>query len=262
MKGGVAAETVMATLPRIAKLSSDANHKFMATFHNDDDVVRVFVKGAPDVLPHRCSDVASSHGEVQLDEGERERINGEYKRLAAGLRGLRIASQAIPLKQFDSSSDRINCIVRLNFVGLVGLLGPPRPEAKPAIAQCQAAAILVKVIMGDHKDTAAAIARELGLPGNVLSGVELEQMSDGDLVETIEAAAVIARVTAAHKVRIVGTLQAKVHVVAMTGDDAAALKSADIGVAQANAHGPIARVNRAPDRPSAGLLTHVKAARC
>ena len=122
----------------------------------------------------------------------------------------------------------------LTFVGLIGLMDPPRPEAKDAIAQCKTAGIRVKMITGDHKDTALAIARELGLEGNAITGAELEAMDALDLAERIEDIAVFARVAPEHKVKIVRALKAKGHVVAMTGDgvnDAPALKTADIGVA-------------------------------
>jgi len=244
-KGGIDAETALTTLPRIAEQPFDAAHKFMATFHKDGEIVRVFVKGAPDVLLQHCNQILSPHGEEQLGDDQRERINAEYKTLAQdGLRGLLIASREIPIEQFDPLSDLIDSIVDLTFVGLVGLLDPPRPEAKQAIAQCQGAGISVKMITGDHKDTAAAIARELGLEGNVLSGIDLDQLSSDELVERIEAVAVIARVTPAHKVRIVRALKARGHVVAMTGDgvnDAPALKNADIGVAMGIAGTAVAK---------------------
>ena len=234
-KGGINSENVLTTLPRIAELPFDTAHKFMATFHRDKDIVRVFVKGAPDVLLQCCSRFLVSHGEAQLDDDQLDQINTEYKTLAeGGLRGLLIASREIPVEQFDPSSDLINFVVDLTFVGLVGLMDPPRPEAKQAIAECQHAGISVKMITGDHKDTGAAIARELGLEGGVMSGTDLDQLSADELAERIEAVAVIARVTPDHKVRIVRALKARNQVVAMTGDgvnDAPALKNADIGIA-------------------------------
>jgi Ca2+-transporting ATPase len=119
-------------------------------------------------------------------------------------------------------------------MGLAGLMDPPRPEAKAAIARCQAAGIQVKMITGDHQLTAAAIARELGLPGQVVSGAELDGMDEAALVSRVNGIAVFARVSPTHKVRIVRALKAAGQVVAMTGDgvnDAPALKAADIGVA-------------------------------
>jgi Ca2+-transporting ATPase len=122
----------------------------------------------------------------------------------------------------------------LTFLGLAGLMDPPRAEAKAAIALCVEAGIQVKMITGDHKATAAAIARELGLHGEVISGAELDALDDAALAARVNATAVFARVSPTHKVRIVRALKALGHVVAMTGDgvnDAPALKAADIGVA-------------------------------
>jgi Ca2+-transporting ATPase len=162
-------------------------------------------------------------------------IESEYGALAArGLRGLLIASRSVPVSGFDPKGDLRRFVSGLTFVGLIGLMDPPRPEAKDAIAQCKTAGIRVKMITGDHKDTALAIARELGLEGNAITGVEVEAMDALDLAEGIENIAVFARVAPEHKVKIVRALQAKGHVVAMTGDgvnDAPALKTAEIGVA-------------------------------
>ena len=123
---------------------------------------------------------------------------------------------------------------KFTFLGLAGLMDPPRSEAKAAIALCVEAGIQVKMITGDHKATAAAIARELGLHGDVISGAELDVLDDAALAARVNATAVFARVSPTHKVRIVRALKALGHVVAMTGDgvnDAPALKAADIGVA-------------------------------
>ena len=245
LKGGINSEQALANLPRIAELPFDATHKFMATFHKDGEIVRVFVKGAPDVLQGRCARILYARGEERLGGDQREHINDEYKTLAAsGLRGLLIATRTIPIEQFEALDDLTDSVVDLTFVGLIGLLDPPRPEARAAIAQCYDAGILVKMITGDHKDTGVAIARELGLEGDVLSGVDLDQLNADDLADRIEAANVIARVTPAHKVRIIRALKAKGHIVAMTGDgvnDAPALKNADIGVAMGIAGTAVAK---------------------
>ena len=165
----------------------------------------------------------------------RQQIEAHYAALAdQGLRGLLIASRAIPASAFDASGDLHGWVGELTFVGLVGLMDPPRPEAKLAIAQCKQAGISVKMITGDHPLTATAIANELGLKGRSLTGAELDRMDSDRLAAAIEDVTVFARVTPAHKVMIVRALQKKGHVVAMTGDgvnDAPALKSADIGVA-------------------------------
>ena len=244
-KGGIDSGATLAKLPRIAELPFDSAHKFMATFHREGNIVRVFVKGAPDVLLDCCSRVLASSTDEQLDDDKREHIVDEYKRLAAsGLRGLLIGSRDIPIDQFDPKCDLLSNIVDLTFLGLVGLMDPPRPEAKQSIAQCQHAGISVKMITGDYRDTGIAIAQNLGLEGGVLTGADLDQMSARQLADRIESIDVIARVSPAHKVRIIRALKAKGHVVAMTGDgvnDAPALKNADIGVAMGIAGTAVAK---------------------
>ncbi|QOZ06697.1 HAD-IC family P-type ATPase [Bradyrhizobium sp. CCBAU 51765] len=235
VKGGLDPEAVARQFPRIAEIPFDAAHKFMATFHRDGEIIRVLVKGAPDVLLSRCDRQLTPEGETEFDAADGSGIEREYAALATrGLRGLLIASRSVPLSEFDPNGDLHRLVSGLTFVGLIGLMDPPRPEAKDAIARCRFAGIRVKMITGDHRDTALAIARELGLEGNAITGVELEAMDALDLAQDIEDIAVFARVAPEHKVKIVRALQAKGHVVAMTGDgvnDAPALKTADIGVA-------------------------------
>ena len=234
-KGGITPGQVMSDLPRIAELPFDSANKFMATFHRDGDYVQVFVKGAPDVLLARCSQYREAGREQPLDQTRRSRIDADYHSFGKrGLRGLMVASRSLPASAFDASGDLEECVRDLTFVGLIGLMDPPRAEAKRAIAQCQHAGIAVKMITGDHQTTALAIATELGLHGRAVSGLELDQMDSSELVDSVDGIAVFARVTPSHKVKIVRALQARGHVVAMTGDgvnDAPALKQADIGVA-------------------------------
>ncbi len=234
-KGGIAQDQVAQRLPRLAEIPFDSAHKFMATFHRQDDRVHMFVKGAPDVLLARCDRWLVGSEDRPLHSGDRQRIDAEYVALAeGGLRGLLIASRTIPRSAFDAAGDLLPWVNGLTFIGLVGLMDPPRPEAKEAIAQCAKAGITVKMITGDHKATGLAIARELGLSGNTITGAELDRMDADQLAAVIDDIVVFARVAPAHKVKIVRALQAKGHVVAMTGDgvnDAPALKSADIGVA-------------------------------
>jgi len=238
-KGGLDRDAALAACPRSAEIPFDSAHKFMATFHRDSDGdsehVHVFVKGAPDVLLARCTRWLDTEGETPLDTGQVDTINAEYQAMAGrGLRGLLIASRTIEASAFSAQSDLTAWVQELSFVGLIGLMDPPRPEARQAIVECQAAGIAVKMITGDHRDTGVAIARELGLQGNALTGAELDRMDAHALDAAIDSTAVFARVTPQHKVTIVQALQAKRHVVAMTGDgvnDAPALKAADIGIA-------------------------------
>ncbi len=234
-KEGVSVADIRRQLPRIAEVPFDSAHKFMATFHRHDHQVRIFVKGAPDVLLPRCKHWHTRDGQRELGSLNRAEIDVEYLTLAdEGLRGLLIAERTIEFEVFDDSGDLMDWIHELSFVGLIGLMDPPRPEAKDAIAQCKQAGIAVKMITGDHMSTGAAIAKELGLVGNTITGAELDRLDSDQLAAIMDNTAVFARVSPTHKVKIVRALQARGHVVAMTGDgvnDAPALKGADIGVA-------------------------------
>jgi len=224
-----------AGLPRLHELPFDSANKFMATFHREGDHILLCVKGAPDVLLARCTSEFRHGTRQSLDEGRRKQIDEVYHRYGgSGLRGLLVASREIRHGEFDAGGDLSRYVTDLKFLGLLGLMDPPRPEAKAAIDRCRRAGIAVKMITGDHPSTATAIAQELGLEGRTLSGLELEQMDSAGLATVIEKVAVFTRVAPEHKVKIVSALRAKGHVVAMTGDgvnDAPALKSADIGVA-------------------------------
>jgi Ca2+-transporting ATPase len=231
-KGGAQAETLAAHSPRIAEIPFDSAHKFQATFHHDGEVVRMYVKGAPDVLLGRAAREPGDNGETALDAGFWQ---AENERLAErAMRVLAVAGKTIAARDFDPAGDLMAHARELTFIGLIGIIDPPRPEAREAIALCHRAGIQVKMITGDHKLTAAAIAHELGLQGEVLEGRELDGIGPEQLAARIDHVAVFARVAPEHKVRIVRALKAKGHVAAMTGDgvnDAPALKNADIGVA-------------------------------
>jgi Ca2+-transporting ATPase len=231
-KGGLDVESLVAHHPRIAEIPFDSVHKFQATFHQDGELVQLYVKGAPDVLLARASRQLEPDGTRPLDAGywqaENERLAGNAMRVLA------VATKTFPAKAFDPAGDLMVHVVELDFAALIGIIDPPRPEARDAIALCRRAGVEVKMITGDHKITAAAIARELGLVSEVLEGWELDAMSAETLATKIKDIAVFARVAPEHKVRIVQALKADGHVTAMTGDgvnDAPALKNADIGVA-------------------------------
>ncbi len=244
-KGGIERDEALRALPRVAELPFDSAHKFMATFHGDGDQVQVFAKGAPDVLLARCSVWHAAGSQQPLDAARRQQIDADYRALGKrGLRGLLIASRSLPAASFDPTGDLQPWVGELCFLGLVGLMDPPRAEARQAIAECRHAGIAVKMITGDHQTTATAIALELGLAGRAVSGPELDRMTAQQLADAIDGVAVFARVSPANKVAIVRALQAKGHVVAMTGDgvnDAPALKQADIGVAMGVAGTAVAK---------------------
>jgi P-type Ca2+ transporter type 2C len=234
-KGGVAHEASVEHSPRIAEIPFDSAHKFMATFHHDGRHVRMCVKGAPDVLLQRADSYLGADAVLPLTEAARSAFVAENAALAGrAMRVMALAGRDIPAEAFDPAGDLMLWADQLQLIGLVGIIDPPRPEARDAIALCAKAGIAVKMITGDHSLTAAAIAHELGLEGAVLTGAELDSIEVAELSSRIEDTAVFARVAPEHKVKIVQALKARGHVVAMTGDgvnDAPALKNADIGVA-------------------------------
>ncbi len=231
-KGGVNCNELQLQVPRTAEIPFDSTHKFMATFHRQGDLVRLYVKGAPEVLFPLCSKALSAGGEAPLDT---QTAIAEVEHMAAqALRVLAVAYRDVPLEDFDICGDHIALVRDLTFAGIVGLMDPPREEARQAIALCHRAGIQVKMITGDHKLTAAAIAAELGITGDIITGTELDLLTVEQLVECLEHIGVFARVAPEHKVKIVLALKRNSHIVAMTGDgvnDAPALKAADIGIA-------------------------------
>jgi Ca2+-transporting ATPase len=234
-KGGVDVETLAERSPRIAEIPFDSAHKFMATFHRDGDVVRMWIKGAPDVLLARADRWHAATEALALDDTARAGFSAQNAAFAEeAMRVLALAGREIPAAAFDATGDLMAWANDLTMIALVGIIDPPRPEAREAIRLCQAAGIAVKMITGDHRLTAAAIARDLGLTGEVHEGCEIDGLEGAALADLVERTAVFARVSPEHKLHIVTALKARGHVVAMTGDgvnDAPALKTADIGIA-------------------------------
>jgi Ca2+-transporting ATPase len=221
--------------PRIGEVSFESERRFMATFHRVGDVVRIYVKGAPGVLLERSGNVLLATAKRSLDDDLRRRLHADNDAIAAdGLRVLAVAVREVPFAQFEKAKELTELVIDLTFVGLVGMMDPPRAEARDAIQRCKRAGISVKMITGDQRVTAVGIARALGLAGEAVTGVEIDGMDDAALAATVPRIAVFARVAPEHKLRIVTALQARKEVVAMTGDgvnDAPALRKADIGVA-------------------------------
>lgn len=234
-KAGVEPVEAQERQPRIAEIPFDSAHKFMATFHHAGDRVDMVIKGAPDVLLARSGQWLTDDGPAPLDDATRAAIVAENEAFAdQALRVLAVARRSIPAAEFDPCGDLWAWAEGWTFLGLAGLMDPPRTEAAEAIAHCRTAGISVKMITGDHKVTAAAVARELGLHGEVVTGADLDAMDEAELARRINDIAVFARVAPQHKVKIVLALKKAGHVAAMTGDgvnDAPALKAADIGVA-------------------------------
>jgi Ca2+-transporting ATPase len=222
--------------PRIAEVPFDARHRFMATAHTDlahAGQALIAVKGALDALLGRCTLIATPDGGVaRLDDAAAAAAAAAMARMASGgLRVLAIAQRCLPVEDLDTAhlDERVD---HLTLLGLVGLSDPPRPGVLEAIAACHSAGIDVKMITGDHAGTAEAIATELGITGPTCTGAQLDASAGDD--RGLADVAVFARVSPAHKLRIVRALQASGHVTAMTGDgvnDAPALRAADIGVA-------------------------------
>ena len=240
-KGGIGAVSTRERYPRIAELPFDAAYKLMATFHKMTDtsgreVIRCFVKGAPDQLLPRAATMSDADaGPVPADGESRQRYLAENQRLGEqGLRVMATARKDFDPAAFDPGADLLPLVTGLELLALVGIVDPPRPTAKASIATAKAAGIRIRMITGDYAVTAAATARELGIDGTVISGAEFGAMSDEEALAKIDGIGVIARVSPQHKVRLIDVLRKQGQIVAMTGDgvnDAPALKKADIGIA-------------------------------
>jgi Ca2+-transporting ATPase len=227
--------------PRVAEVPFDSDYKFMGTFHKMKDeqgkeVLRCFVKGAPDVLIARTASfwVPGAPNAPATEEHRKLALEGNERMAASGERVMVVARKDFDPATFDPKAKLIDQIKDLTFLAMIGIVDPPRPEAKDAIAKCHSAGIQVRMITGDHAVTAAAIGKELGITGMALTGAEFAKMSDEELLEKLPEIGVIARVAPEDKIRLVNLLQRKQNIVAMTGDgvnDAPALKKADIGVA-------------------------------
>ena len=240
-KGGIDVEATRERYPRVAEVPFDSDYKFMATFHEMTDehgrpVLRCFVKGAPDVLIGRGSFYwLPGGGSEPITDVNRQAPLDENERMArAGERVMVVARRDFDPQTFDPEADLIGLVTDLTLMAMVGIVDPPRAEAKAAIAKCKTAGIQVRMITGDHAVTAAAIGHELGIEGSALTGVEFAGQSDEELAGQLPDIGVVARVAPDDKIRLVRLLQEESNVVAMTGDgvnDAPALKKADIGVA-------------------------------
>jgi len=240
-KGGIDLDGAKQMYPRVAEVPFDSDYKFMATFHKMKDekgkeVVRSFVKGAPDVLIARSGSFWLPGGETRpiTDENRPLAITENDRMAQAGERVMVVARRDFDPQTFDPKGKLLDLMKDLTLLAMVGIVDPPRTEAKDAIAKCHSAGIQVRMITGDHAVTAAAIGHELGIEGKALTGAEFKAMSDEQLMKDLDNIGVVARVAPEDKIRLVDLLQRKENVVAMTGDgvnDAPALKKADIGVA-------------------------------
>lgn len=239
-KAGLEKQVLRSRLERIAEVPFSSERKLMSTVHRDTEQperVLVFTKGAPDVLLSRCTYELVGEELRPLDARRKEEILRTNEELAGqALRTLGVAARSLPSEGLDPAQIGEPVETDLVFLGLIGMIDPPREEARTAVRQAREAGIRPLMITGDHPVTALVIARELGIAsdGQVVTGAELETLSDDVLDRKVAETSVFARVNPEHKLRLVDALQRRGAVVAMTGDgvnDAPALKSADIGVA-------------------------------
>ncbi|MBX6745625.1 MAG: cation-translocating P-type ATPase [Acetobacteraceae bacterium] len=239
-KAGLEAEALGARFARVAEVPFSSERKLMSTVHRDaerQERLLAFSKGAPDVLLGRCShELVGEETRLLTPERKAEILARNEELAGEALRTLGVAFRSLPKDAFgqDELDGRIE--QDLVFLGLIGMIDPPREEAREAVARARGAGIRPIMITGDHPRTAAAIAAELGIAadGWAVTGAELERMPDEELDRTVREVSVFARVNPEHKLRIVRALQRGGATVAMTGDgvnDAPALKTADIGVA-------------------------------
>jgi Ca2+-transporting ATPase len=228
-KAGLLKPALDVASPRVSEIPFTSETKRMTTLHRTPDGIVAYSKGAPEIILAGCSRLLSTEGERAIEASDRERVLATAREMASqALRVLAVASKA------GATLD--DAERRMTFIGLVGMSDPPRPEAGPAIETCERAGIKPILITGDHVLTAEAVARELGVlkRGRVVTGAELDTMSDEQLQRQVDRIEVYARVSPAHKLRVVTAWQNTGRYVAMTGDgvnDAPALKKADIGVA-------------------------------
>ena len=233
-KFGVDEEAYRAQHPRLGELAFDSDRKLMSTLHDIDGVPTLFTKGAIDVLLQRSNYLLTREGPVEMTPERREAISRINMELSMeGLRVLSFGYKELPGFRPPALSDEDG----FTFIGLISMIDPPRPEAIQAVSDAREGGIRTIMITGDHKVTASAIAKQLGIfreGDEAVSGVELDNMTDADLDQRLAGISVYARVSPEHKIRIVNAWQRRGSIVSMTGDgvnDAPALKKADIGVA-------------------------------
>ena len=246
-KGGLDVAEARRDHPRLAEIPFDADYKYMATFHglavatgdsNPSGPVtgyRCLAKGAPVALMRLTDSILTADGIRPITDEHRRGIHEAIQELAGdGLRTLMIAGRHLHTVLPDDEKSLQALVTGLTIYAIVGIVDPARTEAADAIAVARGAGIKVHMITGDHLITASAIAKDLGIPGAAASGLDLDELDDGELGRRAAGYGVLARVTPAHKIRMVKALQKEGNIVAMTGDgvnDAPALKQADIGIA-------------------------------
>lgn len=245
-KAGIWRDEIEKLYPRVGEISFSSERKRMTTVHRTPEGELVaYAKGAPEVILQLCDHIHEDSRAKKLSTRKKQQILKANEKMAGkALRVLGVACKTLPNTLKDFKEETVEN--HLTFMGLVGMIDPPREEAKEANQLCEKAGIKTVMITGDHKLTAVAVAKEIGTLRScrVLTGVELDGLSDGKFEEIVEDVVVYARVSPEHKIRIVRALKRKGHIVAMTGDgvnDAPALKQADIGVAMGIAGTDVSR---------------------
>jgi P-type Ca2+ transporter type 2C len=235
-KAGLSKADIESKLPRKDEIPFDSDRKRMTTIHGIGTKRIMYTKGAPDLVLKLCTKILKDGKVIAITPAEKKKILSANEEFAQGaLRVLGFAFKQLTDKEKAEEKDLV-------FVGLQAMIDPPREEAKSAVKACKDAGIRVVMITGDHKLTAVAIAKELGIDGKAITGEELDAIEN--LEEMVEEIAIYARVSPEHKIRIVEALRKKDHIAAMTGDgvnDAPALKKADIGVAMGKTGTDVAR---------------------
>lgn len=234
-KAGFTSEKMNKQYPRINEIPFDSDRKLMSTMHNEDGKTVMYTKGAPDIVLSRAKYILYNNDVISITEEHRKKIMDSNNSMAQNaLRVLAVSYKEIIDTKNNSIEDKEQDLI---FVGLTGMIDPPREEAKNAVGICKNAGIRAIMITGDHKTTAGAIGKQLGIitsDHESMEGKEINSLTDEQLKETVKKVSVFARVSPEHKVRLVDAVKANGNVVAMTGDgvnDAPALKRADIGIA-------------------------------
>ena len=239
-KAGLDIDGTRERLPRLATLPFDPAYKVMATFHTAADtsgrpVVRCFVKGAAPAVMGRAGTALAAGKAIPWDADLSQRAQAHMERMEGeGWRVMAAAMRDLDPAAFDPAGDLLGYVTELQMTSLVGMVDPPREESKAAVASAQAAHIRVRMVTGDDVTTGAAIAKQLGIPGEAILGADFAALPEPERVARIDSIGVVGRVAPEHKVLLADTLKSKRDVVAMTGDgvnDAPAIKAADIGIA-------------------------------
>ncbi len=239
-KAGLHIDGTREKFPRLATLPFDPTYKLMATFNtvtggDGEQVVRCFVKGAAPAVASRSAGLATNGSTVPWDDELKEKAAGASRRLGdQGLRVMAAAYRDLDAASFDPAGDLLGYVTDLQVTSMVGMIDPPRAESRAAVKQAQEAHIRVRMVTGDDVVTGAAVARQVGIPGEAILGADFAALPEEERLRRIDDIGVVGRVAPEHKVLLVETLKKKGDVVAMTGDgvnDAPAIKAADIGIA-------------------------------